>query len=503
VAVRDLAGAVMRGAVRARSALRPLAGAPRGATPGAAARAAAPGAPVPAATRRLLLGWLGLAVGSLVVAGLFAALAAFARTPLVYRFFSAGAFQVALVAHVTFAFTVWFVTFAGALWVYVAWRAGYRLPSGPAWAALALATLGATLMAVPAFAGWGKPYLSDYVPAVDHPLFWAGLVVVAAGVSLQAAAYLAAWGRARRAPSPASAATPEALGMAAGALAMLLAVAVAAVALGRLGTGTPFGFRLRALVWGPGHLLQFLHVAGMSAVWLVAAAVAVGTVPGARRTVRALVGGLVPFMGVTAALYVWWPPEALLTNHLVTLFTFWGLGAGAVPVGLAIVAGWPGRRAGTARRPALPWGSPLFSGTVLSMALFAVGGVLGVVGFEQDTRVPAHYHGMVGAVTLAYMGVAPLLLELCGRAAWSPRLLRWQPYVYGVGLLGIMAGMHWAGGHGAPRKTFGFTWANAQALVAMNVMGLGSLLAIAGGLAFVVNVGWPLVRPARRARRGG
>jgi hypothetical protein len=28
----------------------------------------------------------------------------------------------------------------------------------------------------------------------------------------------------------------------------------------------------------------------------------------------------------------------------------------------------------------------------------------------------------------------------------------------------------------------------------MNVMGLGSLLAILGGLAFVVNVGWPLIR---------
>jgi hypothetical protein len=74
---------------------------------------------------------------------------------------------------------------------------------------------------------------------------------------------------------------------------------------------------------------------------------------------------------------------------------------------------------------------------------------------------------------------------------------RWQPYLYGLGLLGIMAGMHWAGGHGAPRKTFGFSWADAPALVAMNLMGLGSLLAILGGLAFVLNVGLPLVRRGR------
>src|SRR5262249_6916219 len=173
-------------------------------------------------------------------------------------------------------------------------------------------------------------------------------------------------------------------------------------------------------------------------------------------------------------------------SPLITILTFGGLGAGAVPIALMVLAGWP--------RARLPWASPLFAGTAWSIGLFAVGGVLGVIGFSQDTRVPAHYHGMVGAVTLAYMGFAPLLLEICGRRPWSDRLTRWQPHLYGVGPLGLRAGLQWAGGHGAPRKTFGFTWADSQALIALNLMGLGSLLAILGGLAFVVNVGLPLVR---------
>jgi cytochrome c oxidase subunit 1 len=477
----------------------PRADVPRGPAAAGRGEAAVRADLVPAATRRLLAGWLGLAVGSLVLAGLFAAVAAFARTPAVHRLFSAGAFQVALVSHVTFAFTVWFLTFAGALWVYVAWRAGLALPPGPSRAALGASALGTALMAVPAATGSGRPYLSDYVPAIDHPLFWAGLGLVGAGVGLQGAVYLLAWARGRAVRSPACAGTPEALAMAVGALAVLLALGTLLVAWLGLEAATPFGFRLRVLFWGPGHLLQFLHVAGMSAAWVVAGAVAVGAHPAARRVGAALVGGLVPFLVLTAGVYLWWRPEVLLTNHLVTLFTFWGLGAGAVPLGLMATAAWRQGGTGRAGLAGLPWRSPLFSGTALSMALFAAGGLLGVVGFNQDTRVPAHYHGMVGAVTLAYMGLTPLLLELTGRRLWSARLARWQPYLYGLGLAGLMAGMHWAGGHGAPRKTFGFGWANAQALLAMNLMGLGSLLAILGGLAFVLNAGLPLAR----RREGG
>jgi len=451
--------------------------------------------PIPARVRRLVVGWLGLALGSLVVAGFFAMLAAFARTPVVYMFFSADLFHLALTSHVTFAFTVWFVAFAGVLWVYVAWRSGYPLSVPASWAALALSVAGSAAMAVPAFRAAGKPYLNDYLPVIDHPSFWTGLLLLGAGVTLQAVAYLTATAAAilqrdgRRAPAE----SPEGLAMAIGALAVLVAGAAFTRAAAAVDPVVPFGYSLRAVVWGGGHILQFLHVAGMAAGWLVALAVALGSAPPARRVVRLLLATLAPFAVAAGAVYLLWRPEALLVNHLVTILTFGGLGAGAVPLllmALAVVAAAP--------RP-LPWGSPLFGGTVVSLALFAIGGVMGLVGFTQDTRVPAHYHGMVGAVTLSYMALTPLLLDLIGRRPPSERWARWQPYLYGLGLLGIMAGMHWAGGHGAPRKTFGFSWANAQALIGMNLMGLGSVLAIAGGLAFVINMGLPLLARARRS----
>jgi hypothetical protein len=447
-------------------------------------------APVPVATQRLLVGWLALALGSLVLAGFFAMLAAFARTPALQILPTAHLFHLSLTSHVTFAFTVWFVTFAGVLWVYVAWRANYRMSIRASWAALGLSAVGSGLLAVPAFVASGTPYLNDYLPVIDDPLFWAGLVGLAGGMGLQAMTYLAAAARAglRPAGPVGHAGSPEGLAMAVAAAAALLSIASFAAALARLDPSLPFGYWLRALVWGGGHLLQFLHVAGMVSAWLVALAVALGADLPATRVLRILLWAFVPFMTATAGAYLVWRPEALLTNHLVTILTFGGLGAAGVPV-LFMAAS----AVAAARRP-YPWASPLFGGSAVSFALFAVGGIMGLIGFSQDTRVPAHYHGMVGAVTLAYMGLTPMLLELCGRRPWSERLTRWQPYLYGIGLIGLMLGMHWAGGHGAPRKTFGFTWANAQAILALNVMGLGSLLAILGGLAFVLNMGLPLLR---------
>ena len=110
----------------------------------------APAVLVPAATRRLLVGWLGLALASLIVAGFFAMLAAFARTPALQILPTAELFHLSLTSHVTFAFTVWFVTFAGALWVYAAWRANYRLSWWASWTALWLAVAGSAGLAVPA-----------------------------------------------------------------------------------------------------------------------------------------------------------------------------------------------------------------------------------------------------------------------------------------------------------------------------------------------------------------
>lgn len=435
---------------------------------------------------RLLARWLGLSVGSLIAAGILALFVALTRTPAVQLLPNPHLFRMALVGHVTFALLVWFTSFAGVLWVWLALDTGYRLPLRTSMTGLGLAVAGSILLVLPVLAGVGEPYLNDYVPVIDHPLFWTGLLVTGAGVNLQALAYLVAWLRGRGPEDP-----PEALGLAVASVAAMAAFLTVAVSLVRMDVGASAALRWRALFWGGGHLLQFVCVAGMASAWLIALRLTRGQSVLFSRTLKASFFGFLPFIIAVLTTYFAWSPLELLTGRMVSWITALGLGAPTLLLALLAALSLRGQRG------KLPWRAPAFSASALSLILFAVGGLMGLFGLHNDLRVPAHYHGMVGAVTLAYMGLSPTFLALTGKRVWRPWLARVQPYLYGGGVLAIMLALYWAGAMGAPRKTYGFSWASAGALAAMNLMGIGALLAILGGLAFVLNMGLTFLSRSR------
>ncbi|MGZ5104284.1 MAG: cbb3-type cytochrome c oxidase subunit I, partial [Usitatibacter sp.] len=106
----------------------------------------------------------------------------------------------------------------------------------------------------------------------------------------------------------------------------------------------------------------------------------------------------------------------------------------------------------------------------------------------SNVRVPAHYHGCIVGVTLAMMGITYLLLPRFGFAAPSSRLAAWQPWIYGGGQLMHIAGLVISGGYGVQRKVAGAEQVlrSTPEVVGMGIMGLGGLVAVAGGLVFVV-----------------
>jgi hypothetical protein len=65
-----------------------------------------------------------------------------------------------------------------------------------------------------------------------------------------------------------------------------------------------------------------------------------------------------------------------------------------------------------------------------------------------------------------------------------------QPYLYGAGQLMHIVGLVWSGGYGVQRKVAGAEQVlrSSGEVAGMGLMGLGGLLAIVGGLLFVVVV---------------
>jgi len=116
------------------------------------------------------------------------------------------------------------------------------------------------------------------------------------------------------------------------------------------------------------------------------------------------------------------------------------------------------------------------------------GGVIGFLIHGVNVVIPAHYHGSIVGVTLAFMGIAYYLLPKFGYKKPVWKMARLQPYIYAGGQLMHVLGLAWSGGYGVQRKTAG----SAQGLdslpevIGMGMMGLGGLISIIGGVMFLL-----------------
>jgi cytochrome c oxidase subunit 1 len=137
----------------------------------------------------------------------------------------------------------------------------------------------------------------------------------------------------------------------------------------------------------------------------------------------------------------------------------------------------------------------LRSALISSIALFAVGGVLGFMIAGLDIVIPAHYHGATVGVTVAFMGLTYYLLPRLGFGPPPRRLAYWQPYLYGGGQMLHIIGLAWTGGYGVQRKTAGAAQGldQIEQIVGMGLMGFGGLISVIGGLLFLI-VAWKSMR---------
>ncbi|NQW01652.1 MAG: cbb3-type cytochrome c oxidase subunit I [Rhodospirillales bacterium] len=436
----------------------------------------------PSPARRELKSWCILALSSLGLAGIFAFLLAFSRVPNVQDIFPwpLQFFQKGLVIHVVFSFVVWFLSLLGGLLTIATYRISNSNPRGRLLGTLSLwlAYVAFVLLFIPGLMDRGEPSLNNYVPVIIDPLYYTGLCLFASSLALQCIRLLI------NTPAHQGPFDPVTKGIAVAGILYLAALLCFGISLElRWGSALDAGFN-EDVFWAGGHVLQFLNTLLMVIAWYIVGGTAISRPLIDPRIFLAIVGLFIIAAVALVSLSLLFDPTSFDGRQAYT----WAQYGMAPPtlafVGAAAVNLYLHRQ----QSGAFDWRDPALLSLFLSVAVFGIGGVLGLFVDGADTRTPAHYHGVIGGVNIAFIGLFFCflfpVLNAPIRSIRSVRILLWS---YALGQTLHSLGLFLAGGYGAPRKTAG----DAQGMEALGaeiglyMMGVGALVAVIGGIMFI------------------
>ena len=428
--------------------------------------------------QRMTAGWLFLGLAALVIGGMFTILIVLSRTPFFQDFIPwLNFFRTALVVHVDLTVLVWFLAFTGVFWSYSNSNRCQRC----GWIALSLASVGTLIITLSPFTGESYPLMNNYVPVLQSTTFFIGLGIFGLGFSLLVLRTLTASWAAANINSGEGALR---FGLFVAVVASFFSIGALIISYFGIGNALEGQAYYDRLFWGSGHVIQFSHTQLMLVAWLWLASISGARLRLTPRVVLILfILGLSP-VSMVPVIYLAFDVNS--GDHLFwfTQLMMYGGALAAVPIGLATTLAIFERR-----RP-----TPGFeierNALIFSVLLFGIGGIIGFMITGSDVTVPAHYHGSIVGITIAFMGITYHLLPQLGFKKVSGRAARWQPGIYGTGQLMHIIGLAWSGGYGVQRKTAGAEQGleKLEQIAGMGLMGLGGLVSIIGGVIFLVVV---------------
>jgi len=441
-----------------------------------------------------LRSWCALALLSLALAGVFALMLAVSRVPNVQDVFPwpLQFFQKGLVIHVVFSFVVWFLSLLGAFLSV----ATFRLTNGAPRAnwmgrlALWLAFTAFVLLFIPGLMDRGEASLNNYVPVIIDPLYYSGLVLFAISLTLQFLRFAINFPDHDGPFDPVSQAVSVA-----GAIYFTALICFAISLEIRWPTPVDPSFN-EDVFWAGGHVLQYLNTLLMMIGWYILGGIALSRPIIDPRLFRFILSWfLISAVGLLA-LSVIYDPTSVEGREAYTWAQYGMAPPTLVFVGAAIVSlALHKKQAGV-----FNWREPALVSLFLSVAVFGLGGYLGLFVDGTDTRTPAHYHGVIGGVNIAFIGLFfCFLFPVMAAKIKSFKSVLVLLWCYAIGQSLHSLGLFMAGGYGAPRKTAG----EAQGMEAIGaqtglyVMGIGAVIAVIGGIMFI----WIAGRTLGRAKR--
>ncbi|HET9750623.1 MAG TPA: cbb3-type cytochrome c oxidase subunit I [Casimicrobiaceae bacterium] len=472
-------------------------------------------------TAEKLIRWNAVAgVVSLLVGGILALLVVLTRWPAVHLL-PADWFYLALTAHGVDMLVVWIIFFEIAVLYFAACVLLKCRIAGPkwAWAGFWLMVIGALVNNVAVFRGDSSVMFTSYVPMGANPAFYLGLILFAVGALIGCFVFFGTLVVAKSEKTYNGSLPLVTFGAVTAAIIAVFTIASGAIILiptfmWSVGL-VPYvdSLMYKTVWWAFGHSSQQVNVSAHVAVWYAIAAIVFGAKPLSERVSRGAFLLYIFFLQLASAHHLLSDPgltsnwKIFNTSYAMYLAVLASMVHGLTVPGAIEVAQ---RRKGFDRglfewlRKA-PWGNPVFSGMFISLIGFGfLGGISGVMmGTEQlnliihnTIYVPGHFHAtVVVGTTLAFMALTYFLIPtLFRRELMFPKLAKWQPYLFGLGMSAFALFMMGAGTLGVPRRHWDMTFAGnplgyefaGTAYLMMGLTALSGLVAIVGGASYLL-----------------
>ncbi|MGL9758134.1 MAG: cbb3-type cytochrome c oxidase subunit I [Wolbachia sp.] len=405
--------------------------------------------------------WIFLAVCALACSGLLSIIVIFLRLPFISSLIPSAQyiFDNALVIHVNLSILVWMCSIISLLFI-------INLQNTNSWFNFSwvLSTLSMLLIFVSAFVPNTEVIKSNYIPVLQNKLFLLGLGLFIVSILIYAVlAYMS---------------NKQASYLCVGQIGLVIILVSSFLCFVLAYNNMPVDIYhadkslfYEYLFWGGGHLLQFAFAQGMFLVYLIilnASDISLNKITILPLFINTVLAVGAPF------LYFVYPVDSA---ELIQFFTWHMRIAGAVLPCFLIILVYRNIKTLLSNK-----GNYLLH----SFVLFIYGGILGVLTIEGNVTIPAHYHGSVVGITIAFMNFVYWLLPKLDCKEIKSSTVKLQIYAYSFGHFLHITGLVWLGGYGALRKVADLP--SISSMLARTCFIVGGAISVIGGMLFVIIV---------------
>ena len=450
---------------------------------------------------RLAVTWLKNGIWALALAGLYSIVLVVLRTPGLSDILSdKSVFRSSLIIHVNLSVLVWLLSITCVIWSYGSKKTHFENVFSK------LALIGMILMAISPLVGESNPIMNNYVPILENIWFIIGLSLFGCAIlCFSILVFINSFYDFKKENYLANILPTVKMSSSLMFIMVWVCFVLSYNEVMVLSSVFPMeiDYYYELLFWSGGHLLQFIYTQIVMFVWLVLAELWLGEKLFYYKIYNSLfVINFILSLFIFYGHFAYQMPEYEFTAFFTRHMQYCGGVAPTLFMLILIADIFKSIQTSTNNKPTF-----VATALVSSTLVFFAGGLIGILISGVNLSIPAHYHGSIVGISIAFLGFSYIFcfqdsVYMSSDRTISkelfvlpslPKLLipfsisKWpniQLITITFGQLLHISGLALAGGYGILRKNPDGEIV-PYAKVYMGMLGGGGLIAIIGGLMFV------------------